>query len=165
MKRFIIFGIILLVNLSLTVVFYCTYRDTQKIKQRLVKFSEKQAKLASLEQENRVLVFPWELYRNDTQKEIHEKFRTVLQQADFLQKDFEIYRTPLEDTKNIKRPQLSYESGFFSGFLLHNDCLDFLKLLVQFDGPIWIHSLTLQRNHTDNYGFQISVIYTLASLK
>lgn len=165
MKNFIIFGIILSVNLSLTVVFYCTYKDTQKIKQCLIKFPKKQAKLSSLKQENKTLIFPWVKYCNDTKKEIQEEFRTVLQQADFLQKDFEVYRTPLDDTKKIKCPQLSYESGFFSGFLLHNDCLDFLKLLVRFDGPIWIHSLTLQRNHADNYGFQISGIYTLASLK
>jgi len=162
MKKYPILLVLLCINILGLYYYFQLRNSNEELNNEVKTFPIFQQKLETLNKKNTFLYFPWSTQSIDESKTFLEK--QLLELPIFELKDH--YLTPSNEKfiQKFKRPRNNIYDGYLSGFILHKDCITLLEKLSQIRLPIWIDSITLQRDFYHSLGLQVSFTYTLAEM-
>lgn len=152
MKRWLL---LILVNIAFTATFCWVNCYNNTLKKQVKNFSQKQDYVKKLLEENAKLKYPW-----------HKK---DLDMKDFLTNTLGVNVLKSEissqSVKKLHRPNVSYSEGYIMGYLWYDECCRTLEMLVEQDLPLWINSLSIDRDIYENYNLQFSMTYVVGRLE
>lgn len=148
MKRWLL---LILVNIAFTTTFCWVRSYNNDLKKQVKNFSQKQDQVKKLLKENAKLKYPW------SKKDLDVK--------DFLANNLNVNVLKSEissqEVKGFQRPNVLYSEGYITGYLWYDDCYRVLKILAEQDLPLWIKSLSIDRDIYENYNLQFSMTYVV----
>lgn len=162
MKKITFIILIFLINICFTSYYFYLKRNNHAAQTEVQPLQNLQQKYAYLKQKHSLLCFPWQTQTKEESKSFLEKQLSDLQI--FILKDHCL--TPASPTlaQKFNRPKINLHNGYLSGFILYKDCIFLLEKLSQLELPLWITSMTIQRNFYHNLGLQVSFTYTLTEV-
>ena len=151
-----IYGFILCVlSLGLLYIGFLLRQKNEKLTYKIKRQAGTCEQLQCTQKTYEAINYPWKL---SNLEEIQEEIKQ------FLQSDFITLQTceflPKMHKNDIDG--LHYYQGYATCFILYEHCLIFLQKLAALKLPLWITSLSMQRNYADNYGLQFSMLFKIA---
>ena len=150
------YGFILyILSLSLIYIGFLLHQKNEKLTCKIKMQTGISEQLQCAQKMYEATYYPWELsnlegIQEEIQKFLQSDFIT-LQTCEFLPK---MHKNAIDG--------LHYYQGYATCFVLYEHCLIFLQKLTALKLPLWITSLSMQRNHADNYGLQFSMFFKIA---
>ena len=112
-------------------------------------FVKEQKHLERLLKKNDELRYPWREKNLNVERFLSDELNVNILCSDML----------IPENRVFQRPNVSFEEGYISGYLWCEDCHEVLKKLTEQDFPLWIKTLSINRDVYDNYNLQFSVTY------
>ena len=162
MKKYPTLLILLCINLLATYYYFRLRNNNENLNNEAKILPIFQQKLATLSKKKAAIYFPWATQSMEESKTLLEKQLLELPISEL--KDHCLTPSDQKFVKKFKRPQNNIYDGYLSGFILYKDCITLLKKLSQVSLPIWIDSITIQRDFYHSLGLQVSFTYTLAEM-
>lgn len=152
MKRWLL---LIFVNIVFTGTFFLLKSYNNDLKKQVKNFSQKQNRVKKLLEENAGLRYPWD------KKDLNVKdFLVTTLNVNVLKSE-----VSSQEVKGFHRPDVLYSEGYISGYLWYDDCYRFLRMLVEQDLPLWIKTLSIDRDVYENYNLQFSMTYVVGKVE
>lgn len=152
MKRWLL---LIFFNIALTATFCWVSHHNADLKKQVKTFSQKQKQLKKLLDENADLKHPW------AEKDLKvSEFLTETLKVNVLRDEI----SP-QKVKNFQRSNVLFSEGYISGYLWYDDCCRALKTLVEQNIPLWIKTLSINRDTYENYNLQFSMTYIVGKIE
>ena len=142
-------------NVILTVAgcLLCNYN--RSLKEHIKDFKQDQEYFKKLLKKNDELKYPWPMKNFDV--------------VNFLSSNLNVHVLCDEVIKGssgkLCRPNVIFSKGYISGYLWCEDCYLALKSLAEQSLPLWIKSLSLNRDIYENYNLQFSMTYEVGKIQ